>query len=75
MSSVKKAYEAKLYQVYQNKKGFPKVYYFGKEHNRNTMVMQLCGKSLEALFQQCGCQFSLKVDVGGVFFCFPWTLL
>lgn len=54
------AYEAKLYQVYQGRTGIPTVFHFGKEHGKNTMVMQLCGKSLEDLFQACGCKFSLK---------------
>ncbi len=54
------AYEAKLYQLYQGRTGIPMVYHFGKEHGKNTMVMQLCGKSLEDLFQVCGCKFTLK---------------
>jgi hypothetical protein len=30
--------------------------------------MQLCGKSLEQLFQQCACKFSLKVSTFFLFF-------
>ena len=34
--------------------------YFGQQDNYNVMVMDLLGKSLEDLFNDCGRRFSLK---------------
>lgn len=53
------AYEAKLYGLYEGRAGIPRMHFFGKVHSKNTMVMQLCGRSLEDLFQRCNRQFSL----------------
>lgn len=54
------AYEFRVYQLFNAAQGFPRVFYFGKEHGRNMMVMQLCGASLEDLFQKCGRKLQLK---------------
>lgn len=38
----------------------PKVYYYGIENEKNILVMDLLGRSLESLFSLCGRKFSLK---------------
>jgi len=53
------AYESKVYKLFQKSTGVPNVYYFGKEANRNLLVMELCGPSLEQLFVRCGRRFTL----------------
>ena len=56
-------FEYRLYKLFQNSEGFPKVFHFGKESSKNCMVMELCGKSLEDLFQKCKCRFSVKTVI------------
>lgn len=38
----------------------PEVYYYGFEGNRDVMIMDLLGPSLEVLFEKCNNKFSLK---------------
>ena len=40
--------------------GIPAVKSYGFSGDHNVLVMELLGKSLEDLFQECGCKFSLK---------------
>jgi hypothetical protein len=40
--------------------GIPYAKSYGFSGNYNVLVMELLGKSLEDLFQQNGCKFSLK---------------
>jgi casein kinase I homolog HRR25 len=40
--------------------GIPEVYWFGVEGDYKCLVMEICGKSLEDLFQYCGRKFTLK---------------
>ena len=43
--------------------GLPRVYYMGNEGEYNVMVMDLCGKSLEDLFNFTGKRFDLKTTL------------
>lgn len=52
--------EYKLYQILQDGKGFPAVFWGGTVGDYNLMVMQRLGKSLEDLYNDCGRSFSLK---------------
>lgn len=40
--------------------GIPSIKSYGFSGDYNILVMELLGKSLEDLFQECGCKFSLK---------------
>lgn len=40
--------------------GIPIVKSYGFSGDHNILVMELLGKSLEDLFQECGCKFTLK---------------
>ena len=43
-----------------NTVGIPSVKSYGFSGDYNILVMELLGKSLEDLFQECGCKYSLK---------------
>jgi len=43
--------------------GIPAVYYFGVYENKNVLVLDLLGKTLFHLFQECGNIFSLKTTL------------
>jgi len=53
-------YESKLYRILAGGVGIPNVLWYGVEGEYNAMVMDLCGPSLEDLFNTCGRKFSLK---------------
>ena len=43
--------------------GFPRIYHCASEGEYNVMVMDLCGKSLEDLFNMSGKKFDLKTTL------------
>lgn len=45
---------------YLKGEGIPSVKSYGFSGDNNILVMELLGKSLEDLFQDCSCKFSLK---------------
>lgn len=57
-------YESKVYKLLHQSSlsvvGIPEVHYFGQEGDFNVMVVDLCGPSLEDLFNYCGRKFSIK---------------
>ena len=53
-------YEAHVYRQLAGGIGIPNVYWFGKEHDFNILVLDQLGPSLEHLFIACGRRFSLK---------------
>lgn len=56
--------EFKCYRMIgDNVEGFPKIFHYGKYDKYNALVMELLDKNLEALFNQCGRQFSLKTTI------------
>lgn len=52
--------ETKIYRSLQGVVGIPAVRWFGVEGDYNVMVIDLLGKSLEDLFNDCGRRFNLK---------------
>jgi serine/threonine protein kinase len=57
--------ECKIYMWFHNDstiigQAIPQIHYYGVEGNKNIMVMDLLGKSLEDLFTECNRKFSLK---------------
>jgi serine/threonine protein kinase len=55
--------EADIYRSLAGKPGFPKVYWFGQQHDFMALVFELLGPNLEDLFRYCGNQFSLKTTL------------
>jgi casein kinase 1 len=53
-------YEHKIYKILSDGIGIPKVHWFGQHKDRNCLVMDHLGASLEELFRKCGRKFSLK---------------
>merc|ERR1711990_1251496 len=53
-------YEQKIYKILNDGIGIPGVHWFGTHKERNVMVMDTCGASIEELFRKCGRKFSLK---------------
>ena len=53
-------YESKLYAHLQGGTGIPKLHWWGHDDNRNIMVIDMLGKSLEDLFELCSRTFTLK---------------
>mgnify|MGYP001291530809 CR=1 FL=1 len=53
-------YEEKMYKILQDGIGIPKVHWFGEHKERNVLVMDALGGSLEELFRKCSRRFSLK---------------
>ena len=52
--------EFEIYESLAGGKGFPKVYWFGRESEYRAMLFEILGPSLEDLFNYCGRVFSLK---------------
>ena len=52
-------YESKIYMSLQGGIGIPKIYWCGTQGNYNILIMDLLGKSLEDLFNDCKRQFTL----------------
>jgi serine/threonine protein kinase len=52
--------ETKIYRSLNGVVGIPSVRWFGTEGDYNVMVIDLLGKSLEDLFNDCGRRFNLK---------------
>ncbi|KAJ1421102.1 kinase-like domain-containing protein [Ochromonadaceae sp. CCMP2298] len=52
--------ETKIYRSLNGVVGIPSVRWFGVEGDYNVMVIDLLGKSLEDLFNDCGRRFNLK---------------
>jgi serine/threonine protein kinase len=49
-----------MYKVLQDGIGIPQVHWFGEHKERNVLVMDNLGLSLEELFRRCQRRFSLK---------------
>lgn len=45
---------------YLKGEGIPQIKSYGYSGEYNVLIMELLGKSLEELFQECGCRFSIK---------------
>ena len=44
-------------------KGVPEIYWYGSIENNNILALELLGKTLEKLFEECGNKFSLKTVI------------
>ena len=55
--------EHRIYQLLAGGAGIPEVRWFGPDGDYNTMVMELLGPSLQALFDDCGRKFSVKTTL------------
>lgn len=53
-------YENGVYRSIPPGTGFAKIYHYGDTESYRVLVMELLGKSLEALFDDCGRKFTLK---------------
>ena len=53
------AYEARVYQHLDGKRGIPRMLYVGREGNYNVLVLERQGPNLEQCFNQCGRRFTL----------------
>jgi serine/threonine protein kinase len=52
--------ESRMYSVISGAVGFPEMRFYGSEGQLNILVIDLLGKSVAALFKDCGCHFSMK---------------
>ena len=53
-------FESRIYQIMSGSVNVPRLHYQCEEPDRNVMVIDLMGKSIEALLTQCGRRFSIK---------------
>ena len=53
-------FEARFYSVFNGSINVPRFYWYGTHSDRNVMVIDLLGKSLEDYFNLCHRKFSLK---------------
>lgn len=53
-------FEGRCYKKLQGIYGIPVVHWSGVQYGHNILVMDLCGSSLEDVFNMCGRKFSLK---------------
>lgn len=51
--------EERIYQLFANHEGFPKIYWCGQCDRFNVLVMELLGKNLEQVFQLCKYKFTM----------------
>lgn len=63
MNQSQLAYEQKIYKILSDGIGIPQVHWFGRHKQRNCMVMDQLGCSLEELFRKCNRKFSLKTTL------------
>ena len=56
-------HENKVYSAFQGGPGIPKIYWYGKQGNYNILVMETLGPSLEDIFNEYGCKFSLQTSL------------
>jgi casein kinase I homolog HRR25 len=56
-------YEQKIYKILGDGIGIPQIYWFGQHKQRNCLVMDQLGCSLEELFRKCGRRFSIKTTL------------
>lgn len=59
-NSSKHHLEFKIYKKLEDKTGFPEIIYEGKYENKNLLIMEHLGPSLEELFEFTGKKFGLK---------------
>lgn len=52
--------EVKIYDELKGNSGVPTVYYTGQQYNYNILVMELLGKNLDSVFEECKKKFNLK---------------
>lgn len=55
--------EMRLYKNFKNMKGVPEIYWYGTVDNKNILALEILGKTLETLFEECNHSFSLKTVV------------
>ena len=56
-------YEHKIYKILGDGIGIPQIHWFGQHKQRNCLVMDQLGCSLEELFRKCGRKFTLKTTL------------
>lgn len=53
-------YESRLLEKFQGNPGYCQMLWSGVEGEFNVLVMDLCGPTIEELFNFCECKFSIK---------------
>ncbi len=48
-----------MYKHLQGGDGIPKLYYYGNDGDKNIMIIEMLGHSIERLFKSCGKKFSM----------------
>ena len=52
--------EMLLYKNFKNIKGVPEIFWYGSIENKNILALELLGKTLDNLFEECGNTFTMK---------------